>query len=401
MIWRGLSSAFVLAFAASSLTTTRAFCAPAVSASGAAFERGDDFSGWLPFEFFGGARIFVTVKVNGHPVKAMLDSGASATVIDGRFAGTLGLRPHGDAAGDGAGGGGRYGEVEGVKLGLGDMTITAHPAVVIDLADVERQLGHPLPIILGGEVFRQSVVDIDFRRRRIAFRDPSRFKAPAEAQSAALTPAGEGEAITAMVEERPAKLLFDLGNGSALSLTPRFWDRPDFLRGRRVSSTLSGGWGGMSVRGLTLIGDLMLAGSSFSGLPATLDHGAAQGAGQTSLDGNVGIAVLNRFHLIVDFPHERVLFAPPVDPAAPFANNRAGLALKPLQAGSEVLYVAPGSPAAAVGFVKGDVISDVHHAGGRREDARRTQWMSGPAGEALEVRLGDQRILHLTLRDYI
>ena len=305
MIRRGLLSALVLAFAASSLTTTRAFCAPAVSASGPAFERGDDFSGWLPFEFFGGTRIFVTVKVNGHPVKAMLDSGASATVIDGRFAETLGLRPHGDAAGDGAGGGGRYGEVEGVKLGLRDMTITAHPAVVIDLADVERQLGHPLPIILGGEVFRQSVVDIDFPRRRIAFRDPARFKAPAEAQPVVLTPAGEGEAITAIVEERPAKLLFDLGNGSALSLTPRFWDRPDFLRGRRVSSTLSGGWGGMSVRGLTLIGDLTLAGSSFNGLPATLDHGAAQGAGQTSLDGNVGIAVLNRFHLIVDFPHER------------------------------------------------------------------------------------------------
>ena len=82
--------------------------------------------------------------------------------------------------------------------------------------------------------------------------------------------------------------------------------------------------------------------------------------------------MLDRFHLTVDYPHDRVLFAPPVDTAAPFAVNRAGLALQPMQAGAKVLSVASDSLA-----------------------------VSGPAGEALEVRLGDQRILHLTLGDYI
>ena len=185
---------------ATSLAAAPSLCAPLSRASGPVFDRGAASSGWLPFEYLGGTRIFVPVQVDGRSVEAMLDSGASATVIDGRFAATLGLRPHGDAAGDGAGGGGRYGEVDGVKLRLGGMTVTAHPAVVINLAAVQRQLGHPLPIILGGEVFRESVVDIDFGRRRIAFRNPLRFQAPAEARSAALTPAGEGEAIVAQVE---------------------------------------------------------------------------------------------------------------------------------------------------------------------------------------------------------
>ena len=121
----------------------------------------------------------------------------------------------------------------------------------------------------------------------------------------------------------------------------------------------------MSVRGLTLIGDLTLAGFSFKDLPATLDHSAAQEARDAPLDGNIGIRVLGRFHLIVDYPHGRVLFAPPVDRTTPFAINRAGLSLQPTQMGAKVLYVAPGSPAAAVGFSVGDVISDVRHAGRR------------------------------------
>ncbi len=93
----------------------------APSPSPLTFAPGKTSSGWLPFEFVAGTRIFIAATINGRPVLAMLDSGASSTVLDRRFATSLGLTPKGDLTGEGAGGSTPYGIVHGVDLKLGDL----------------------------------------------------------------------------------------------------------------------------------------------------------------------------------------------------------------------------------------------------------------------------------------
>ena len=362
------------------------------------FAEGKTSSGWLPFEFVAGTRIFVRATINGRPVLAMLDSGASSTVLDRRFASSLGLNPKGDLSGEGAGGSIQYSVVQGVTVKLGDLSWNSGDAVAIDLSAVERQVGHPLPMVLGGELFREAVVEIDFKRRRIAFHKPLSYRAAPNAQSVALTPAGENQAISVRVEGRPATLLFDLGNAGAVDLFPRFWEQAGFVEHRRTSTTFAGGVGGMSVQKVTMLRTIALGGATFNEVPSRLeDRQSSMDARFGSLDGNIGMRVLSRFHLVVDFPHHRVLFAPPVDVDTPFRVNHAGLTLQPGPRGSKVLYVAPKSPAAIAGINVGDVIVAVDD---RNIAGRDGDWQSGPIGRTVRLGLADGQEKTVTLERY-
>ena len=362
------------------------------------FAPGKTSSGWLPFEFFADTRIFVRVTVNGRPVLAMLDSGASSTVLDRRFASSLGLSAEDELTGQGAGGSTQYSEIKGLNVQLGDLNWNNGEAVAIDLSGVEKQVGHPLPIILGGELFRDAVVEIDFKRRRIAFHDPSSYRADSDARVVALTPAGEIQAICVLVEGRPAKLLFDLGNAGSVDLFPRFWEEPGFIGNRRTSTTFAGGVGGMSVQKVTMLRNIVLGGETFKEVPSRLeDRQSSLAARSGELDGNIGMGVLGRFHLVVDFAHHRVLFAPPVDVDTSFRVNHAGLTLQPGSTGSKVLYVAPTSPAAIAGINVGDVIIAVD---GRSVSGSDGAWQNGMIGRPVRLRLADGQEKTITLERY-
>ncbi|WP_228565731.1 hypothetical protein [Myxococcus sp. CA006] len=81
-------------------------------------------------------------------------------------------------------------------------------------------MGHPLPVILGKEAFNQLVVDVDFPNRRVAFHEASCFKAPPRAVRLPLVESAGGQrAVQISIEGRPPiPVLFDVGNGGALSL---------------------------------------------------------------------------------------------------------------------------------------------------------------------------------------
>ena len=376
------------------------FSAP-VEAKPVLFAKGITSNDWLPFEFFDHTRIFIPATVNGRRIAVMLDSGASSNVVDRRFADSLGLKAQGNMTAQGAGGASTAGVINGVNLTLGALTFRNSTAVAIDLANIERRLGHPLPMILGGEAFTDCVVDIDFLHHRIAFRNPGLFQAPAGVSSVALTQVGEARVLHSQVEGRPASLVFDIGNAGALVLFPRFWNVPGFLAGRRTSTTQTGGLGGTSVVKLTMITALSVGGTSFGGVPTTLEDTRSAMAKSGRLDGNLGLPVYSRFRLIVDEPHNRVLFAPPVDTAAPFEVSHAGLSLQSGPSGSEVLYVAPGSPGEAAGLKIHDMIVTVDGvAVGRAYRGGRPYWVYGRPGTKLKIGLASGHSTVLTLGTY-
>jgi len=194
--------------------------APAKAISSITFAPGKSSSGWLPFELYAGTRILIPVEVNGRAVVAMLDSGASSTVVDRSFATKLDLKLTGDHVGGAVGGSVAYSTAHGITLKAGDLMWRGGEAVAIDLTAVGRQLGREIPLFLGGEMFADTVVEIDFKGRRIAFHDPATYVAPSDAATARLTNTDGVLSIAMTVEGRPAELLFDIGNAGAISLTP-------------------------------------------------------------------------------------------------------------------------------------------------------------------------------------
>jgi len=362
------------------------------------YAQGASSSGWIKFELFAGSMILIPAEVNGKKVFALLDSGASSTVLDSSFASDIGLCSKGHHIGGADGGPVAYGNVKGVDLQLGKLRWRGQ-AVAIDLTAVSAQVGRPLPIILGGALFSDTIVDIDFAGRRIAFRDPKTFVTPPTAIATRLIKAADLRAISISVEDHPAKLLFDIGNAGTLNLSPRFWGRAGFLQGRRTSTTYSGGAGGMQEQQIARLDRLTVGGAQFRGVPVELQNAnAVHGDLSQALDGNLGIGVLSRFHLIVDFPHARVLFAPPVDQARPFPINHIGLTVRPGKAGLTVVHIARGSPAALVGLSVGDVITTVD--GAPKSALANSSWQYGKIGNTVHLGMLDGRQVNLKYGDY-
>ena len=135
--------------------------ASAKAISSITFAPGKSSSGWLPFELYAGTRILIPVEVNGRAVMAMLDSGASSTVVDRSFATKLDLKLTGDHVGGAVGGSVAYSTAHGITLKAGDLMWRGGEAVAIDLTAVGRQLGREIPLFLGGEMFADTVVEID------------------------------------------------------------------------------------------------------------------------------------------------------------------------------------------------------------------------------------------------
>ncbi|QSQ17107.1 retropepsin-like aspartic protease [Myxococcus landrumensis] len=371
----------------------------------ATFAKGRRSTGFMPFEFFNENRVYIPAQVNGRATPVLLDSGAAMTVVDAAYARELGLKVQGQIAAVGSGGQAQAQFASGVDITLGDLRLTGLTVVVIDLAEVARQIGHPLPVILGKEAFNQLVVDVDFPNRRIAFHESASFKAPPRAVRLPLVESAGGQrAVQLSIEGRPAvPVLFDVGNGGALSLFPAYWQQADLLKGRRSSKTLSGAVGGLRERDVAILKSIEFAGVTLRNVPTVFDDAGNSISTSDRLAGNVGLAVLARFRMITDYATDTLMLVPDARALRqPFRRDRSGLIAIPSEGRLVVKMVAPGSPAAATGWTQGDeiVAVDGKAIAPDYSSTNLAQWRYRAAGQTVVLTLKDGSKRRLTLSDY-
>jgi hypothetical protein len=221
--------------------------------------------------------IYLPIKINGHEAMGWLWGGpttdaTAAKVTPDVQVGNLTLR--------------------NASANLDDLQAQAYTPII----------ARPLTSRLGEEVFNQVVVDIDFARHCVEFRDPKTVYKPVGAMEIPLIKL-DGERVI------PLSV-----NGSA----PAQFEFP------RVP--------------IAVIPDTDLP-------PA-------------SIAGGVGLPLLSHFRLIIDYAHNRLYAIPNVGAAnVPIAKDRIGLVLAKKDNAFGVAFVAPNSPAEAPGFKKGDKIS--------------------------------------------
>lgn len=375
---------------------------PAAAASGTVrFADAARDSGWLDFEFFREQRIFLPARVNGRDTVVLLDSGAEMSVLDGAFAASLGLDGTHDAVAKGTGGTQAASFLPGIDVELGGMRLAGISAAAIDLAEVSAMIGHTLPVVLGNEVFNETTIEIDFQRRRIRFHDPAAFHAPEGFRPLRVVkgPAGIRRIDATIEGAGPLPFDFDLGNGSPLLVSAGHWQQAGWLEGRRVAGAFGGAIGGMREQQVTRVRTLELAGFRFTDVPALLVPPEVSALESEPAAGNLGLAVFTRFHLVVDYPRDRLLLAPAAGMAEPFAHDRSGLFTTREGDALTVVYVVPGTAAEHAGWRAGERIVAIDGVP-VAELADAGAWRLGKAGRTVSLATSEGYVRQLTLADY-
>ena len=252
--------------------------------------------GSYPVALTRGSRLLVDARVNGHAVKALLDSAAEATLIDPAFAGALQLASGTTVTGQGSGDASFDAAlIKGVELQVFGVTLPDQTVAVTELADVGRRLlGQPLDVILGREIFDAARLRIDIEGRRITVMP--RDTVPPGIRLELTTENGVETLPVRLEGAGEQRAVFDLGNGSEVLVGSKLAARLHLLTdGRQLSSARGGGLGGETSRQLIPLHSLEVAGRTVREVPAAID------SQPSAADLNIGVSILRHFVITSDF----------------------------------------------------------------------------------------------------
>ena len=314
-----------------------------------------------------GGHVVVPVSVNGsRNLDMVLDTGMSAPIVmllHRELQDEVGLGGGEPTLIGGAGGGQpKQGKVfSGVRVSIGGFEQPDQTVIVMD--ESRKDSTWTMDGVIGKSIFDRYLVEIDFERSVLFLHEPAasdRFSMASLPLSLRMgIPTVEGRIEAGGGKEIPIGLVLDLGARHALSLNvdaEKGILPPEKtitgVIGKGILGEIEGRIG--RTRGLRLgpfeFRDVI---TSFT----TRQTGTTCSAEGLPAEGNLGVEVLSRFRVVVDYPHQRLLLSPNARYARPFEYNMAGLSLEQQQDGSYLVRsVLADSPGTDSGIRRGDRI---------------------------------------------
>ena len=354
----------------------------------------------VPFELIAN-HIYLTVRINGEPLRFMFDSGG-VNLLTRTAADALGLEPEGEIEGQGAGENSMpISLVSVAALELGGVALANQTFFVTPLADLGAAHGAAFDGLVGYEVLRRFVVDIDYGNRRLTLSDPDTYLytgtgEPIELRFADRTPIVEG-AIDGIAGE----FSIDTGARSSLTLTSPFAARHALLERYAPGAERVVGWGigGPVMARVGRARTLELGGARVD-WPVTALYAGAHGAfADEALAGNIGGGVLHRFRATFDYSRRRMYLEPNAAHDDPDRFDRSGLALKADGEAIIIAHVALDSPASRAGLKAGDRVRqlDGRVVGHAALGNIRNDFVESPSGTQVRVDYERDGTLHTTM----
>ncbi|MEZ5330793.1 MAG: pepsin/retropepsin-like aspartic protease family protein [Thermoanaerobaculia bacterium] len=277
----------------------------------------------IPFEL-NSDKIYLAVEVNGlGPFWMILDTGSPGLVLDTATAERLHLATGetGETTGAGEAGFPITAVEEPVRVGLPGLELLGQTAAVGPLDAVIGPFeGRRLEGALGCfSLLTKFEVEIDYGARRIHVRPPREAEPPPGALIVPVDtqwghPLVEGSLLPQEGEEVPGVFLVDTGMRGSLLLPTAYVDAQSLLTrsGRTAYVTSGGGIGGQVFTHLGRLRRLSFGGVSLDNVPVNMSQ-AREGllaSPDWSTGGIIGSDVLQRFRVIFDYAHQRLLLIP-------------------------------------------------------------------------------------------
>lgn len=255
---------------------------------------------WIRMPARGGL-IDVPGRIGGIDIRVVVDSGAQFSAIDKGLAERLGLTrslalP---ILAYGVSGPPHLTHSVKVDLALPGVSVAGLRPVALDLAGLSQITGRGFSLLLGRDVLRELVVDIDFPLSRVAFHPRRGYSPPADARAAALKLVGGAPMIPVRIEDAPPiDVLVDTGATGLLAVSAQTAETAGLLApGREVRAAQSVSLGGQTVDRLVTVRRVEVAGVSVNGAMVQV---YAPSARAVVAPGLLGTGFLRRFRVALD-----------------------------------------------------------------------------------------------------
>ena len=355
--------------------------------------------------------VIAQVRVGTSPPLAFLvDTGASATVIDAARVPELGLAAGSKGAGTAQGGEIETEMIEGAVLRVGGAELRPARVAAIDLSGLAAGFGRRIDGILGYELFARYRVRIDYRRRRMIL-DPPAGRAAA-GEEIPIEIRGNTPFLTTRLTQsgrgRAAPLLVDLGATGALTLYSAYVAAHPELVPARTLQVSSGAL--LPGRFHARVGRIERMGIGRFAFRDVLTNFSATNGGDDDTEGaagQIGGELLSRFTITFDCAGKRMTLTPARPLSAPFRFDASGASLRASGARfevKEVRAVLPGSPAESAGLRSGDVIERIDGRPAAAIPLARLRAMLRKPGTAYGLRIvreGRRQLIRLRTRTLI
>jgi hypothetical protein len=313
----------------------------------------------IPFRVESGLA-FVDANVNGVPISLTMDTGAPMIFLDASLAKRAGiriLRSYGGGVSDAV--------VDSLSIGpfvLRNQEVRTRSFGAINDSASGRP---PVLGVIGTAFFRKYVTEFDFPNRVITLYDTANYSYGGPGIPVTVSFRSELPVVAAKITREngdsvTARLIIDLGSANGpMALTGQFArsvqlftaaDR--FIEVAGVTSLYGTGTGRVQRVGSIRLGDLTITRPTVNisdALGAAISPGLA--------DGTIGMPVLRRTTLILDYARSRIIFEKNSEFDAPYEfANVSGLQLERAGKTIRVRNVIAGTPAAEAGLRVGDEI---------------------------------------------
>jgi hypothetical protein len=369
---------------------------------------GDAASASIAFELSNN-HIFTEVKLAGRPVTLLVDTGG-LNVVTPDLAQELGLAVQGSIEGRGVGEQKvDVGVTQIARVEIGAAHLENQTFYVIPLGPMSAVEGRPARGIVGYEVFRRFVARIDYAGRTLTLHDPERFIYQGAGVAVPIAFDDHTPRIEAEVDGLRGWFDLDTGSRSSLTLAGPFVEA-NGLRAKyapRFTATTGWGVGGASRSQLARAKSLRIAGFEVREPVTQLSTQHAGSFAAKDIAGNIGGGILKRFDLTLDYPHERIYFAPNAELGARDVFDRSGMWLNHGGDALEVMDVTPGGPAERAGIRVGERIRAIDGKPVAEGEVLRlrARFTSEPPGTKLKLELeaagGARREVALELADLV
>ncbi len=362
----------------------------------------------IPFELVDN-HVALPVTIDGKgPFTFLFDTGGS-NIIDVDVAKQLGLGASGGGAGSGVGA-----QTEAIQfatvdsLGVGGATLRKQAFVVAPVhAGFGISSGKPVDGLIGFEVLARFVTTFDYGTNTVVLRTPDAAQAAAQGKTVPFVFNTAHPMVDCAIDGIAGQCVLDTGSRIGLTaLSPFLAAHPSVVSPNAAAIGANGfGVGGASLGRLGRT-TLQLAGYTIPDVITDLSTQTRGAFADPYYAGNVGAGVLRRFAVTFDYGHQTVTFAPDASFAMHDTYDRSGMFL--ITQGGKIIVadVRPGTPAAAAGVARGDVLATVDgHDGGTLGLAAVRDLLRGAAGTAVRLHVvakdGTARDVSVTLRDYV